>query len=1096
MAINSKMFSMSVIKRDGSQQKVSFDKIINRIESLCWGLDEKWIDPIDIAKETIKTIHDKMTTEEIDHISSDVCASKIMIHPDFNKLAGRIVVSNLHKTTDEDFFSIVEKMYNNTNKDGKNIKLVSDDFYEVVKNNREKIQSRLDFERDYLLTFFGIKTLQKSYLTRLRNMKDIKKNNPNAEEQALDIKYGKIVERPQHLWMRVAIGIHGADLERAFESYDLISQQYFTHGSPTLYNAGMPYPQLSSCYLLGMDDSIEGIMKTMTACAQISKWSGGIGIHISAVRGAGDEIMKTNGTSKGTIPMCKVLDSLADYVDQGGRRRGSFAIYFEPWHPDTIDLINLRMKTGDEKRRARDLFLGLWVPDLFIKRVQENGMWSFFSPYRCPDLKTTYGDEFEKLYLKYEEDEKYVSRIEARKLWDTILVAMIETGMPYMCFKDHANRKTNHQNLGVIQSSNLCVSGDTKILTNKGFLEIRKYIDKDVNVWNGEVFSKVTVRKTGENQTLDKIEFDNGETITCTPYHRFYIRTSESDMQEVRASDLKKGDTITHFNFPVVNITDKKLDDAYMSGIMCDNDFVPVEYDTESKLRWLEGYTDKNNIEDNYIQFTADNLNFMFDIKRLVNTLGADCRIVKHCEDDTVFGKQMVHKLFISPHNIHLMNKIGFSPKKFKISKSTQRDTDIKVSGVIKNIKNDDTYCFTEPLRHCGMFNGILTGQCTEIYEYSDSNEYAVCNLASICLPRFIENGVYNFQKLYEVTRVVTRNLDTVIDVNFYPTEEAKKSNAKHRPIGIGVQGLADVFNIMKMSFESDEASDLNKRIFETIYYGAMCESNQLAIEKGAYSTFKGSPVSKGILQWHMWDLKEEDLLMDWDWDSLIESIKTHGVRNSLVTAIMPTASTSQIMGNNECIEPYTSNMYVRNTIAGEYLVMNENMVRDLIDRGLWNVDIKDEILYDNGSIQQIVAIPDDVKAIYKTAFELSQKDLLKLEIERGPFIDQGASHNNFMDVPDFGKLTKILMYAWKNGLKTGQYYLRSQPVVNAHKFGLDADIRRKIQQKRGIKVFNNTDIKEKVVDDPRDVNEIEINRPKNRFSRPDNIEECEMCSG
>lgn len=833
MSYSNNMSSMSVIKRNGVYQKVSFDKVITRIESLCWDLDMSIIDPIDIAKDTIKMIHNGITTEEIDHVSADVCAGKIIDHPDFNKLATRIVVSNLHKTVKEDFSEVIEKMHNNTKPDGSYSSLINKDIYDIVKNNKDIIQSQFDFSRDYFLTFFGIKTLQRAYLVRVSsNSNKCSNNNNNEKEKEIDNKYGKIIERPQHMWMRVALGIHGNDLNEVFETYNLLSKQYFTHASPTLYNACSIRPQLSSCFLLGMNDSIEGIFKTFSDCGRISKWAGGIGIHISSVRGYNEDINGTNGTSEGTIPMCRVLNSIARYVNQGGKRKGAIAVYFEPWHPDTLDLIDLRRGVGDEEKRARDLFLALWTPDLFMKRVQNDEMWSFISPFECPELKTTYGEEFEKIYTECEKKGKIRGQIKARKLFNKIQSAMIETGMPYMCFKDNVNKKSNQINVGVIQSSNLC----------------------------------------------------------------------------------------------------------------------------------------------------------------------------------------------------------------------------------------------------------------SEIMEYSDENEQAVCNLASICLPAFIiknnKNEInYDYNKLYEVTRVAVRNLNKIIDINFYPTKEAERSNMRHRPIGLGVQGIADLFNIMGFSFESNEANTLNKKIFETIYYAALTESNELAKIYGPYSTFKGSPFSKGLLQWNLWNLKKEDLLIkEYNWDELIESIKKHGTRNSLLTALMPTASTSQIMGNNECIEPYTSNMYVRNTIAGEYLVMNENLINDLIKLGLWNDDIRDEILYDNGSIQNIKEIPENIKEIYKTAFEISQKSLLKLEADRGPFIDQGSSHNNFMAQPDFKKLYKALMYAWKKGLKTGQYYLRSQTVVNAQKFGLDADTKRKIRQKRGLNVFDNKDIKE--------------DKSKNRFRRPDNYEECDMCSG
>lgn len=850
--------TMEVIKRNGNKEKISFDKIIARIESLCYGLDNNYVDPINVAKDTIQSLYNNISTEEIDFVSADICASQIIDHPDFNKLATRLCVSNLHKTTSNNFKEVSEQLYNNIDSVGKNCPLISDKLYDIVQNHHELIEQHIDYKRDYNFNFFGIKTLERSYLIRLKNTPG---NNMSHQKQENNLrkKYGKIVERPQHLFMRVSLGIHEDDLDRAFETYNLMTQMFFTHATPTMFNSGTPRAQLSSCFLLDMGDSIDGIFKAVADAAQISKWSGGIGIHISDIRAGGSVIRGTNGTSDGIVPLCKMLSMLAKYVNQGGKRNGSIALYTEPWHADIWAFCELRRPTGEEELRARDLFLALWIPDLFMKRVEHDGMWSLMCPDECPGLTDAYGESFEKLYEQYESEGRFRSQIKARKLWHHILISQIETGMPYMAYKDNVNNKSNQKNLGTIKSSNLC----------------------------------------------------------C------------------------------------------------------------------------------------------------------------------------------------------------------------------------------------------------------EIVEYSDTNSYAVCNLGSICLPRFLETidgkQVYNFNKLLEITKVITYNLDKVIDRNFYPVKECKKSNMENRPIGLGVQGLADVFNMLMLPFGSDEARILNRKIFETIYYGALVTSNKLAQECGPYSSYKGSPMSQGKLQFDLWGLKESELLMNWDWKGLRKSIKTYGVRNSLVTAVMPTASTSQIMGCVECIEPYTTNLFVRTTIAGEYTVINENLVKDLISNKLWTKDIKEEIMFDGGSIQNIKEISDKLKDVYKTSFELGQIDIVKQAVERGPFIDQSQSLNIFLKDPDFKRLTKSHFYGWKNGLKTGMYYLRSQPAVDPIKFGLDPNIVKKIKHKRGITDVENSEYiinepflekegeNNKDQDDPRRINEIEQNhntQKQNRFSRPNNIEECEMCSG
>ena len=724
-----------------------------------------------VVNEILKQLPNKMNRFEFYTFVSDTIISKCSKHILYLKMASMMCIDKLHKSTSNNIKKVIEILYNNKDINNDQSPLVSNEYYNIILEHHELIQKKLDIKRDYLFDFFGLKTLERSYLLRIHENKKI-----------------KIIERPQHLIMRLAIGIHGNDLESAFETYDLISLRYFTHATPTLFNAGTNKPQLSSCFLIGMGDSIESIFNTISDMAFISKWAGGLGLHMSGIRSRGSIIRGTNGKSDGIVPLAIVLNWVARYINQGGKRNGSIACYLEPWHADIFEFCELRSNKGSETMRARDLFLALWIPDLFMKRLRDGGMWSLMCPNQCPRLNSTHGEEFEKLYTEYEKQGKYIKQVKAVDLWKHIMTSQIETGGPYCLYKDHANNKSNQQNLGTIRSSNLCA----------------------------------------------------------------------------------------------------------------------------------------------------------------------------------------------------------------------------------------------------------------EIIEYSDDNEHAVCNLSSICLPKFIINQdtspIFDYDKLQQVTRVCVRNLNKVIDINFYPTEKTKLSNYKHRPIGIGVQGLADVYNIMKMPFDSDEARDLNKRIFESIYFAAIDESKELAKKFGPYSTFKGSPFSKGQLQYHLWGLTENDLLMGYDWKKLIDEVKKYGTRNSLLTALMPTASTAQIMNNSETMEPYMSNIFIRSTLAGDFIVVNTNLMEDLLKLGLWNEDMRKKLIIYNGSIQNIKEIPDNIKEIYKTAFEMSLKNIIKQSADRGPFIDQSQSLNLFIDVPSFDVLSSAMYTAWDMGLKTGMYYCRSVPAVNPISFGIDID--------------------------------------------------------
>lgn len=751
---------MHVVKRDGHREEVKFDKITARIQKLCYGLSPL-VDPVAVAMRVIEGLYDGVTTSELDNLAAEVSASMTVRHPDYAQLAARVAVSNLHKNTTKSFSETMRSLYTYVNsKTGKAAPMIADDVMEIIEQHAERLDSAAIYDRDFNYDYFGFKTLERSYLLRID---------------------GKVAERPQHMLMRVSVGIHKDDIEAAVETYNMMSKGLFTHATPTLFNAGTPKPQMSSCFLLQMkDDSIDGIYDTLKQTARISQSAGGIGLSIHNIRATGSYIRGTNGTSNGIVPLLRVFNDTARYVDQGGgKRKGSFAIYLEPWHADVFDFLDLKKNTGKEELRARDLFYALWIPDLFMKRVEEDSTWTLMCPNECPGLYDTYGADFEALYHKYESEGKGRKTIKARELWQKVLEAQIETGTPYMLYKDACNAKSNQKNLGVIRSSNLC----------------------------------------------------------------------------------------------------------------------------------------------------------------------------------------------------------------------------------------------------------------TEILEYTAPDEVAVCNLASIALPRFIEDGQFNHQMLYDVTYKVTKNLNKVIDRNYYPVAEARNSNMRHRPVGLGVQGLADAFIALRYPFTSNEARQLNKDIFETIYFAALKSSCDLAKVDGKYESYEGSPISKGEFQFNLWGVSEDALSGRWDWKALRQEIAAHGVRNSLLVAPMPTASTSQILGNNECFEPYTTNIYTRRVLSGEFIVVNKHLLLDLVKLGLWNDEMKNAIMASNGSVQGIDAIPDNIKELYKTVWEMSMRDIIDMAADRGLFIDQSQSLNLFVEAPNMGKLTSMHFHAWKKGLKTGMYYLRTKAASSAIKF-------------------------------------------------------------
>jgi len=1115
---------MYVIKRNKTQELVHFDKITERISNLV-SMNPKLetVDPIVIAQKVISGVCTGITTKELDCLAAETAAYMSTIHPDYDKLASRLVISNLHKETESDYLKVADKLFNYFNKTSNEASpLISQETYEVIVNNIDIIQKTLDYDRDYGYDYFGFKTLERSYLIKVD---------------------GQVVERPQHQIMRTAIGIHGNNISKVLETYDLMSKRYYTHATPTLFNSGTNNQQLSSCYLVAIkDDSIEGIYETLKQTALISKGAGGVGISVSNVRASQSYIKGTNGVSNGLVPMLRNFNDTARYVNQSGKRKGAFAIYLEPWHADIEDWLELKKNHGKEEMRCRDLFYGLWIPDLFMKRVEGDQLWSLMCPNECPGLYDNWGEKFDELYLKYEKEGKYRKQIKAQDLWFQIVNSQIETGMPYMLYKDACNRKSNQQNLGTIRSSNLCVSGDTFILTDKGQIPIRELVDQDVNVWNGEEWSPTTVYQTGKDKDLLKITMSNGAVLECTPEHKFYLQIGYSNKtpKEVRAVDLVKGDKLIKFDLseaieydnpepfispythgfycgdgcdyssrtvnnlrmlPKLYLYDEKKDllpymeYRYMNSNTINpniinskenEDFEDSESDDENddkkktrmslmlyeniapkftvphkssisdRLRWFEGYCDADgtiarNGTNEALQCSSINLGFLNQIRLMLQTLGINSKVtLSQKARDTMMpdgkgGKKLYHckeiyRLLVTSNGLYHLKTMGFAPHRLVFEeRKPQRDAAhfIKILSIEKGQQGVNTYCFTEDKRHMGMFNGVLTGQCTEIIQYTSPTEISVCNLGSIALPMFIENRKFDHQKLYDIAYHVIGNLNKVIDVNHYPVPESKNSNMKHRPVGLGVQGLADVFIMLRLPFDSVEAKKLNKEIFETLYFASASASCDLAKIDGPYSSFEGSPASKGILCNDMWNVKDSGR---WDFNKLRQDIVKHGLRNSLLLAPMPTATTSQILGNNECFEPFTTNIYSRRVLAGEFTIINKHLVRDLLKLGIWNTQMKDKIISRGGSVQGIKEIPQNLQFLYRTAWELKMRDLIDMAADRAAFIDQSQSFNVFMETPNKSKVTSMHFYGWKAGLKTGMYYLRTRPAVNAIQFTIDQE--------------------------------------------------------
>ena len=1198
---------MFVINRKGQKESMRYDNITDRNVELSRDLD---IDVAYLSKLVIQGLKNGIKTSEIDELSSETAANMSTYNPEYDTLASRIVVSNLHKNTKVSFIETMRDLFNYKSDDGRPFGIISQPMMEFMEEHKDIIENTIDYKRDFNFSYFGFKTLVKSYLNKINN---------------------KVVERPQHMLMRVAIGIHGpigeykGDINKVIDTYNEISQGKFTHASPTLFNACAERSQLSSCFLLHMEDDLEHIYETNKRCALISKYAGGIGIDISKVRAKGSKIHSTNGRSDGIVPMVQVFNSTARYCNQcfvpetdiflkhsikkicdvkegdfvitkdgsykrvnevfvserreeilritntnslepiectkqhelyvlkrghytpefmsasevevgdfmvyissmedtsrienveqyysygklvrnnlesnfkldnlslfdtkpkiirfvtglitnvndkgnfqiehpsfelkkqiryllikinvlpkynnnileipgkwlnfknspytyseithiqkfnyegkvydlnieqnhnymtsnglvhnSGRRKGSIAMYLQPWHPDIFDFLSLRYNNPPEELRARDIFLALWTPDIFMKRVEADDVWSLFCPSVVPKLADTYGEEFDKIYIEAEKQKLYFKQVKAREVWEAVLRAQEETGLPYMLFKDNVNNKSNQKNIGIIRSSNLCVSGDTKILTKKyGYREIKELEDTYEELWNGYEWSNSLVKKTSESSKLLKICFSDGSEIKCTKEHKFIVPSGD----KVDAQELKIGHKIMRVPSLPNNGTDLSI-------------YKDRKVSTQTKTE-------------------AQNL------KMLYQTYGVNPHIKNIYDNyELVFSEQDSQKLL-----------------EFGIVVEPTRDFDFDIYVVsITEQEEEPTWCFGEPLRNQGMFNGILAGNCTEIVEYTDKNSVAVCNLASIALPKYVyydkdNTPKFNFKDLGRITEMITENLNLIIDKNFYPVKEAETNNLNYRPIGIGVQGLADVFAMFKYPWESAEAKKLNRLIFEVIYYHAVKKSHELSLTHGSYNAFEGSPISQGILQYDMWNQtplsvnENEDVYLDWN--KLKQDVKK-GMRNSLLVAPMPTASTAQILGNNEAFEPFTSNIYSRSVLAGDFIVVNKHLYKDLKELNLWDKELVDKIIKNNGSVQTIEEIPENIRKVYKTVWEIPQRVLIDMAADRGAFIDQSQSLNVFIDRPTHSKLTSMHFYSWKKGLKTGSYYIRSKPAVEAVKF-------------------------------------------------------------
>ena len=1071
------MSNIHIINRKNEKVKLDLNKILNRLTELINMEPKLSISADFITLQTVTGIVDNITTYELDELSSKICGTKITDHPDYGKLGSRIEISNLHKETSDDFVHMLYIANSYTDKTNKKIQLINNKLIKFAEYYKDEINNSINYKKDYNLNYFGLLTLKKAYLLKHIN----KKRNI-------------ILERPQHLYMRIALGIHlcyindNGQLKNPYtindviQTYNLLSDGLYSHATPTLYNAGTCHAALSSCFLLNISDDLDNIYKTLWDTAKISKWSGGIGICVTDIRGKGSIIKGTNGISDGIIPMLKLFNDSANYISQGGgKRKGSTAVYIEPWHIDIESFLNLKKPIGDEMLRARDLFLALWIPDIFMERLikaietEEIVLWSLFCPSICPLLKSTYGNDFSYYYIEYEKQKKYNKQINIISLWRLILEIQQESGVPYIMYKDHINRKCNQNNLGIIKSSNLCVKGDTLILTNKGYKKIKDLAGIYVNIWNGKEFSKSLVAQTGENQELLKITTNDGCQLECTKYHKFKIvsYTCNNKYIEIEAYKLKKGMKLIKCNYPTIDGNKKNdIKYPYIYGEKKVN--IPhTNSSLQCKLNWFAGLADANGyickIEGyKCIQITSIHKEFLYKVKLLCNTLGTNPKITLHKKNEQILMptkdncKHIWKLLFNVTDTYYLYNDLQL-PTKRLIFDGTKPNRNVckfvKIHSIEKVEGLYNTYCFNEPKEHQGIFNGIITGNCAEINIYTDKNNIGVCNLASITLPKYVKMNknepYFDYDQLYDVVKIVTFNLNKVIDNNYYAVIEGEYSDKQNRPIGIGVSGLADVFILFKCSYTSDLAKDLNKKIFETIYYASLTASNELAKIYGPYHNFKTSMLSKGILQPDLWGVTPS--FDKWDWNKLKENIINYGSYNSLNIALMPTASTASILGTSENFEPITSNMYTRNVLSGTFQIVNQYLIQDLINLGIWNNTLKQKIIINQGSIQGLNEIPTYIQDIYKTIWEYRMIDLLEMDKDRSVYVCQSSSSNRFIEYPTINKLTSMHIKAWNLGLKTSSYYIRTKTIAKPVQFNVNVDIMQDMKKEKQCVLNNNT---------------------------------------
>lgn len=996
---------MKVQKRDGTLESVKFDKIIGRIKKQTYGLSNK-VDPYAVAKKVIEGVVNGITTIALDTLAAEVSASMAIDHPDYGILAARIAISSLHKRCKKPFSQVAEELYNYVHpKTGEYAGLISDATYEFIKEHKEELDAAVVFDRDFNLDYFGFKTLEKSYLLKM---------------------HGQIAETPQHMWMRVSCGLWSNNLDNALKTYELMSNGFFTHATPTLFNAGTRRPQLSSCFLLKVEDSIESIFKVLGDCAQISKNAGGIGISIHDIRGKNAYIKGTNGTSNGIVPLIKTYEQSARYIDQGGqKRKGSVAVYLEPWHSDIFDFLDLRKNSGKEELRARDIFTAIWMPDLFMERAEADADWTLFSPDEAPGLAELYGDAFKKAYEDYEHKGLGRRTVKARELLARMAESQLETGTPYVVFKDTANARSNQQNVGVIRQSNLCcVAGNQRVPTEKGMLTVEElYKDGSPSkiVGRTNIESATAMELPRPNAPLFTINTLEGFTHTVTPDHKVWVH--KEGWRE--AQYLKQGDKIDLQQIPGMWGIGDNPELFYKMAL----DTVQLHAEHIPAGVWKGN---RNNVA-HFIKTYAEQPRRLNETQKHVALVGKTT-LLKDLQLLLLnFGiMSRIHKktLIISDQpSLKIFSEIMLDETLVKAKAAAEKQCYATVDSIQYHLVHEDAYClsvFND--EHAWVANGFVTKN-SEILEYTSKDEHAVCNLASIALPRFVvikgKDRSIDFQHLSEVAYQVTVNLNRVLDINYYPTPETKYSNFRHRPIGIGIQGLADVFALLRIPFDSDEARELDFRMMEAIYYGAVSASVDLAQEHGHYETYPGSPASNGLLQFDMAGIPSDKL--NFDWNSLKSKLSKYGLRNSLLTALMPTASTSQILGNNECFEAFTSQIYRRGTLSGDFFVVNKHLVRELEDRGLWTTEIRDDIVRNNGSIQNVEEIPDAVKAVYKTVWEISQKTIIDMAAYRGAFVDQSQSMNLYIENANVAKVSSALFRAWKQGCKTGLYYLRTR---------------------------------------------------------------------